>query len=60
MVPSVTRRRDPWSLTSAAGGVTTPYDITSVEEVGTRVGGFPVFIEDSKEWQYSGTSHTKL
>ena len=38
----------------------TTYDITSVEEVGTRVGGIPVFIEDSKEWQYSGTSHTKL
>ena len=27
-------------MTSAGGGATTPYDITSVEEVDTRVGRF--------------------
>ena len=64
VVSSVRRRRDPWSLTSAAGGVTTSYDITSVEEVDTRVGQFTVdrveFVDTFETWQYSDTSHVKL
>ena len=38
-IPSV-KRQTSKRLTSAAGGVTTPYDVTSVEELDTRVGRF--------------------
>ena len=64
VVSSVRRQKDPWSLTSAAGGATTPYDITSVEEVDSRVVRFTVdrveFVDSFETWQYSDTSNTKL
>ena len=51
-------------MTSATGGVIKLYDITSVEEVDTRVGRFTSdrvgFVGSSEPWQCSDTSHVKL